>query len=398
MKPSAGVVMLLENNPYSQDSRVRREARTLHQAGYRVTVISPKADRSDRWRSTMDGVALYSFRAAPNSGGLAGYLLEYGYSTAMMFVLSLIVWVRRGFDVVHAHNPPDALFVIGGFYKLFGKRFIFDHHDVSPEMYEARYGADARPAIGKVLRKLERLTFRTADHVVSTNESHRAIAVGRGGVDPAITTIVRNGPRTDEMQATPPDPGLRSKAGTILGYVGIMGPQDGVDYMLRAVHHLVNDLHRPDVYCAIIGRGDAVPDLEKLALDLGIADKVWFSGWVLPDDLPGYLSAMDICIDPDPSNNYNDKCTMIKMMEYMIMGKPIVAFDLPEHRVSAGDAAVYATANDEADFAAKIAELMDDPERRRRMGEIGRGRVFSELSWDHQASNLLAAYETVLAP
>jgi glycosyltransferase involved in cell wall biosynthesis len=305
------------------------------------------------------------------------------------------VWVREGFDVVHAHNPPDTLFLIAGFYKLFGKKFVFDHHDVSPELYEARYGIGARPSVRRLLGLFERITFRTADHVIATNESHRSIAVGRGGVALSDTTIVRNGPETEKMRPTAPDPSLRNRARTVLGYVGIMGPQDGVDYLLRAIRHLVNDLDRKDVFCVIIGRGDAVLALEDLAESLGIADKVWFAGWLSPEDLPRYLSATDICVDPDPSNPYNDKCTMIKMMEYMIMGKPIVAFDLPEHRVSAGDAAVYARANDELDFARKIEELMDDPDRRRQMGEIGRERVFRDLSWEHQAKKLLAAYEAV---
>jgi glycosyltransferase involved in cell wall biosynthesis len=397
MMDSAGkrVLMLLENNPYSQDSRVRQEAQTLHRAGYQVTVVSPKKEPSDKSRSVVNGVSLYRFRAAPNTGGFAGYVWEYGYSTTIMFLLSVIVWLRGGFDVIHAHNPPDTLFLIGWFYRLFGKKFVFDHHDVSPEMYEARYGPSARPLVRRLLGLFERLTFRTADHVIAANESHRAIAIERGGVAPEAITIVRNGPIASKMNPTDPDPNLRSKSGMILAYVGIMGPQDGVDYLLRAIHHLIDDLGREDVYCVIIGRGDSVPDLKVLAETLGIADKVWFAGWISLDDLPGYLSAVDICVDPDPSNPYNDLCTMIKLMEYMAMGKPIVAFDLPEHRVSAQGAALYAQANDEMDFARKIEALMDDPERRRRMGEIGRKRVHSDLAWEHQEGNLLAAYEAV---
>lgn len=388
------VLMLLENNPYSQDSRVRREAETLHREGYRVTVVSPKAEPKQPSRVIVDGVTVYQFPAAESAGGFVGYVWEYAYSTMAMFFLSLMVWVREGFDVVHAHNPPDTLFLIAAFYKLFGKRFIFDHHDVAPEMYDARYGGHAKPIVRRLLRLFERLSLRTADHVVATNESHRKIALRRGVTADAVT-IVRNGPESDKLQPTDPDLDLRRKAGTIIAYVGIMGPQDGIDYLLRSIRHLVDDLGRTDMFCAIFGRGDAVPDLEKLAVSLGIADKVWFAGWVSLDDLPRYLSAADICVDPDPSNPYNDLCTMIKMMEYMVMAKPIVAFDLPEHRVSASDAALYAEANDELDFACKIAELMDDPERRRRMGDIGRDRVLAGLSWEHQQANLLAAYETV---
>jgi glycosyltransferase involved in cell wall biosynthesis len=314
----------------------------------------------------------------------------------VMFFLSLVVWVREGIDVVHAHNPPETLFLIGEFYRIFGKKFVFDHHDVSPEMYNARYGSGARPMVRNILGLLERLTFRTADHVIATNESHRAIAVGRGRVPQSNVTIVRNGPETDNIRQIDPDPVLRSKAQTILGYVGMMGPQDGVDYLLRAMYHLINDLGREDVYCVVIGEGDSIPDLVDLAEHLGIADKVWFTGWISNrDDLYRCLSTVDICVDPDPSNPYNDLCTMIKMMEYMVLGKPIVAFDLPEHRVSAGDAAVYAQANDELDMARMIDELMDDPVRRRHMGGIGQERVYSDLSWERQEDNLLAVYEAV---
>lgn len=388
--------MLLENNPYSQDSRVKQEAQTLHRAGYQVTVVCPKRESSDTRRTVVDGIRLYRFRAAQSTGGFAGYVWEFGYSTMVMFFLSLIVWVREGIDVVHAHNPPETLFLIGEFYRIFGKKFVFDHHDVSPEMYNARYGSGARPMVRNILELLERLTFRTADHVIATNESHRAIAVGRGRVPQSNVTIVRNGPETDNIRQIDPDPVLRSKAQTILGYVGMMGPQDGVDYLLRAMYHLINDLGREDVYCVVIGEGDSIPDLVDLAEHLGIADKVWFTGWISnKDDLYRCLSTVDICVDPDPSNPYNDLCTMIKMMEYMVLGKPIVAFDLPEHRVSAGDAAVYAQANDELDMARMIDELMDDPVRRRYMGEIGQERVYSDLSWERQEDNLLAVYEAV---
>ncbi len=387
--------MLLENNPYAQDSRVRQEAETLNRAGYRVTVVGPKRDPSDPLRSIVEGVTLYQFRPAPDRDSFIGYLREYAYSTTMMFLLSLVVWAREGFDVTHAHNPPDTLFLIGGFYKLFGKRFVFDHHDRSPENYEARYGTSARPLVRRLLTWFERLTFRTADHVITTNETHREVAMRRGGVPPSRITVVRNGPLRDKMRQTGPAPDLRTRAGTVLGYVGIIGPLDGVEYLLHAIRYLVNDLDRDDVSCLIIGKGDALPDLEDLAAKLGITDKIQFTGWIAPDDVPRYLSTVDICVDPDPSNPFNDGCTMIKMMEYMAMSKPIVAFDLPEHRVSAADAAVYARPNDPTDLARKIAELMDDPARRCSMAEIGRERVLSGLAWEHQELNLLAAYAAV---
>jgi glycosyltransferase involved in cell wall biosynthesis len=398
MKSVAGsrILMLLENNPYLQDSRVKQEAQTLHKAGYRVTVVCPKREASEPRRVEVEGVLIYQFRAAPNAGGFVGYVWEFGYSTLVMFLLSLIVWTREGVDVVHAHNPPETLFIIGAFYKIFGKKFVFDHHDVSPEMYDARYGTSARPFVRHILERLERLSFRVADQVISTNESHRKIATGRGRVPQSAVTVVRNGPQIADIGDIEPDPVLRAKAQTILGYVGIMGPQDGVDYLLRAMRHLVYDLGRQDVFCVLIGRGDSIPDLKDLADSLGIADKVWFTGWVSDrEDLYRCLGAVDICVDPDPSNPYNDLCTMIKMMEYMVMSKPIVAFDLPEHRVSAGQAALYAAANDPMAMAVEIERLIDDPAQRNQMGKAGRERVYDELSWEHQEGNLISAYETV---
>jgi GT2 family glycosyltransferase/glycosyltransferase involved in cell wall biosynthesis len=386
--------MLLENNPYRQDTRVRSEASTLVAAGHRVSVICPRGPESRAMREQVaPGVTLYQYPAPPERGGLSGYLLEYGYSMVMMLALSLVALVRGGFDVVHAHNPPDVLVLVAAIYKPFGKRFVFDHHDLSPEMYGARFGPAARPAVRRALEWFEMLSFRLADQVISSNESYRRMALARGRVDPAHVTVVRNGPDMTRMRAVEADAGLRGGAGIVLGYVGIMGPQDGVDHLLRAVRHLVFDFGRTDVLCYVIGRGDMLSELEELARTLDIEKHVEFTGWVSPDELPTYLAAMDICIDPDPSNEYNDRCTMIKMMEYMALAKPIVAFDLPEHRVSAGEAALYAGGNDEREMARLIAELIDDPQRRATMGAIGRRRVESALAWQFQAANLIECYD-----
>jgi len=397
MKASAGrVLMLLENCSYQFDSRPKREARTLVRAGYRVSVICPLPPGGKLYE-VMDDVHLYQFPAPPAANGFLGYLWEYGYSMVVTFVISLVVSLREGFDVIHAHNPPDTFFLIAAFYKLLGKRFVFDHHDLAPEMYYARFRDRGNCLVYQTLVLLERLSCRLADCVIATNESYKAVEMERGRVPPERITVVRNGPDLDRLQPVESDLALRQRANTIVGYVGKMGPQDGVDYLLRALYHLIYDLDRRDVLCIILGQGDMLLELKALAKGLRLEKYVWFTGWIPDEDLIRYLSMADVCVDPDPSNPFNDRSTMLKMMEYMALGKPIVAFDLPEHRVTAQDGAVYARPNDELDFAAHIAALMDDPGRRQEMGQIGRERVETELAWPYQEKHLLKVYKALTA-
>lgn len=386
------ILMLLENSPYPQDDRVRREASALVAAGHEVTVIAP-AWKQSLGIAEVDGVRVLRFPLPPDRDGIIGYVLEYGSAMVGAFVLSLFAAVRGGFDVIHSHNPPDLFVFIAMLFRPFGKRFVFDHHDLSPEMYAARFGESTRPLVVRVLRRLERLSFKMADWVISTNDSYRDIAIERGGVDPARVTVVRNGPDPTRVRLVEPDPGLRARAGTLIGYVGEMNNQDGVDYLIRALHLLETELRVSDFLAVIIGRGSAVPDLERLTTSLGLADKVWFTGWISDEDYVRYMSTADICVVPDPKNDFTDRSTMIKVMEYMALGKPVVAFDLTEHRRTAGNAAFYAPANDELAFARALAELIEDPERRRRMGEEGRQAVAERLAWAHQAPHLLEAYE-----
>jgi glycosyltransferase involved in cell wall biosynthesis len=397
MKASAGkVLMLLENNPYQIDIRVKHEARTLVKAGYRVSVISPRPPDGKLYE-VMDGVNLYQFPAPPDGKGFLSYIWEYGYSMIVTFFISLFVFLRERFDIVHAHNPPDTFFFIAAFYKLLGKRYVYDHHDLAPEMYYARFRNGGNKLIFQMLVYMEKLSCRLANHVIATNESYMTMEMERGRVPAERITIVRNGPDLERVQPIELDNALRQKADTILGYVGRLGPQDGVDYLLRALHHLIYDLNNRAVFCVVVGKGDMLAELKALAKELQIEEYVWFTDWIPDEDLIRYLSTVDICVDPDPSNSFNDRSTMIKMMEYMALGKPIVAFDLPEHRVTAQDAAVYARPNDELDYARQIAELMDDPERRSRMGQMGRERIETELSWQYQEKHLLAAYEVLNA-
>jgi glycosyltransferase involved in cell wall biosynthesis len=399
MRASAGnrVLMLLENSYFPLDSRVRLEAGTLVNAGYQVAVIAP-VFRDQPWHEVLDGVSVYRFPIRRSGGSVLGYVWEYGVSMVATFLLSLWVFVRHGFDVVHTHNPPDLFVFIAAFYKAFGKQFVYDHHDLSPEMYVAQFGGDNGALVHRVLVWLEKLSCRMADHVIATNESYRAVEIGRGNVSAKRITIVRNGPNLRRLIRVSPDPELRQKAKTLLGYVGVMGLQDGVDHLLRALHHLIHDCGRTDFYCVLIGSGAALGRLRAQATELGLDDHVCFTGYVPDEDLVRYLSTVDICVDPDPSNPFTDRSTMIKMMEYMAMRKPIVAFDLPEHRVTAKRAALYARPNDERDFARQIAVLMDDPARREEMGRFGRLRVEKELAWPHQEQCLLQAYRKLGMP
>jgi glycosyltransferase involved in cell wall biosynthesis len=395
MKASVGshVLMLLENNPYPADPRVFLEANALTTAGHHVSVICPRHP-GQRWHEVLNGVSVYRYPTPPAANSSLGYVWEYAYSMAATFVLSLLVCWREGCDIVHTHNPPDTFVFIATFYKLLGKRFIYDHHDLAPEMYYARFGGCGNRLIYHVLAFLEKLSCRLADHVITTNQSYKQIEMQRGRVSEERITIVRNGPDLHRLQPTAPTP--RPPGKTIIGYVGAMGFQDGVDYLLRALHHLVHDLGRTDFFCILIGTGHALANLKALAIQLHLDAYVRFCGFVSDADLVRYLSNADICVDPDPSNPFNDHSTMIKMMEYMALGKPIVAFDLPEHRFTAQDAATYACPNDEMDFARHIAALMDDPERRRRMGQRGRERVETELAWTYQEKHLLEAYRALI--
>jgi glycosyltransferase involved in cell wall biosynthesis len=386
--------MLLENCPYPRDGRVRQEAIALVSAGYQVSVICPKGP-GHPLREIIDGVRVYRFPAPPPAKGLLGYLWEYGYSMAAMFLISLVEFLTDGFDVVHAHCPPDTLALIAAFYKLFGKFFVYDHHDLAPELYYARFGGRGNQMIYRALIWFENLSCRLADLVITTNQSYKSIEMQRGKVPEEQITIVRNGPDLDRMRPVAPDHDLRQKGNSIIVYVGVMGFQDGVDYLLRALKHLLYDLGRTDFFCYLVGDGDALSDLKEMAEKLNLENYVSFTGWVEHIKITRYLSSMDIGVAPEPSNAYNDKSTVIKIMEYMALGKPIVAFELPEHRATAQDAAAYARPNDVLDLAHQIAALMDDPAQRQRMGQIGWDRIESILAWQYQEKLLLQSYQSL---
>jgi glycosyltransferase involved in cell wall biosynthesis len=389
------VLIIVENLPVPFDRRVWNEATTLVNGGYEVSVICPTGHNATARYEVIDGVHIYR-HPIYEARGMAFYFVEYGVALFWEFVLAWRVYFTRGFDVIHACNPPDLIFLIGGFFKLvLGTKFVFDHHDINPELFEAKFGT--RNVLYRVITALERCTFAIADISIATNNSYRAIAIGRGRMDPDRVFVVRSGPNLNRLQVVPADPSLRKGRKYLVGYVGVIGTQEGLDYLLAAARYMVQELKRTDVQFCVAGSG---PELEKLkasAVETGVADYVTFAGRVSDDVLLKILNTSDVCVNSDECNAMNDKSTMNKIMEYMALGKPIVQFDLAEGRFTAEEASVYARENDPVDFADKIVELLADEPRRRRMGEFGRTRVVDHLAWPHEAPKLLRAYERVFA-
>jgi glycosyltransferase involved in cell wall biosynthesis len=387
------VLILVENLPSPFDRRVWQEAGALRDAGYTVSIICPTGPGCEKAFEAIDGIHIWRYRLPVEASGALGYLVEYGSAILKSFFLSLRVLSTRGFDIVHACNPPDLFFVLGRFYKLFGKKFVFDHHDANPELYEAKFGN--RGFFYKLLLLLERLTFRTADISIATNESYKRIAVTRGGMAPERVFVVRSGPSLERMKVLPPRESLKKGSRYLVGYVGVMGRQEGIDYLLRAAAHIVHDLKRNDVHFGLVGGGTSLEEMRRLAAELGLQRHVTFTGRVGDREMLEMLNTADVCVNPDVANEMNDISTMNKVMEYMALGKPIVQFDLAEGRFSAREASLYARRNNAFDFACRILELLDDPALRKKMGAYGRRRVLEELEWRHEAPKLLAAYEAL---
>lgn len=385
-------LILVENLPSPFDRRVWQEALTLHDHGYEVSIVCPTGPGCERHHEVIDGIHIYRYDLPTEAEGALGYLVEYTAALWHSFRLAFKVRRQRGFDVVHACNPPDLLFLVGFWFKRFyGTRFVFDHHDINPELYEAKFGR--RDLLWKLMVWLERQTFRVADVSLATNESYRRIAIERGGMDPARVFVVRSGPKLDRLKIVPPVAALKHGRQFLVGYVGVMGKQEGIDFLLQAVHHIVYGLGRHDVQFGLVGGGTSLEEMKRLSAELKVSDYVTFTGRVPDSELLAMLNTADVCVNPDIANEMNDKSTMNKIMEYMALGKPIVQFDLTEGRFSASEASLYAARNDPIDFAHKIIELLDSPLRRQRMGEFGRLRVENVLEWRYEAPKLLAAYQ-----
>lgn len=386
------VLILVENLPSPFDRRVWQEATTLHANGYLVSIICPTGKGYESRYEEIDGIHIHRYSLPLEAEGAKGYLIEYSLALFHTFRLAWKVHFARGFDVIHACNPPDLLFLIGGFFKvLMGKKFLFDHHDINPELYEAKFGR--RDFFYKLMVLFERWSFKTADVSIATNESYKRIAIERGGMPADKCYVVRSGPKLDRLRVLPPVPELKRGRKFLVGYVGVMGAQEGIDLLLQSAQYLIQTLGRTDVQFGLVGGGTSLEQMKQMAVDMGIADYVTFTGRVPDQQLLEMLNTADVCVNPDVANDMNDKSTMNKIMEYMALGKPIVQFDLVEGKVSAQQASLYALKNDPVDMAHKIVELLDDPLRRQQMGEYGRNRVENELEWRYEAPKLLAAYE-----
>lgn len=387
-------LVLVENLSVPLDRRVWQESVALRDAGCEVVVVCPQGrDRDVEMYAEIDGVEIHRFQLEPASGAV-GYVREYAQALWRVSRIVRRLARTRRFDVVHACNPPDLLLLTALPLRRRGARFVFDHHDLVPELYLSRFRR-GRDLLYGALLWLERLSFRLADVVIATNESYREVALTRGRKRPEDVFVVRNGPDLARFHPRPPDDSLRRGRRYLLSYVGMMGPQDGVDHALRALAVLHG--RRQDWFALFVGDGDVLPQMRSLSSELGLGDAVEFTGLLEQDDIVRVLATADVCLAPEPSSPLNDVSTMIKIGEYMAMGKPVAAYDLKETRRTAEGAALFARPNDTADLARCINELLDDEELRGRLGEVGRARARASLAWEHSVAQLTAAYERALA-
>ena len=388
------VLILVQNLSVPFDRRVWLECQSLIAAGFRVAVVCPKAP-GDPTYYRLNGVDLYKYPSyAPGTSGLT-FVLEYIYSFVATLFLSLRASMSGRFAVVQSCNPPDLFWPIGLLFRIIhGSSFVFDHHDLCPELYESRFPEGNR-LVYRALRLMERRTARTADHIISTNNSYRQIVLDRNGTEPKNMTVVRTGPDLTKLVRTTADPKLRKGKRHLAAYLGVMGPQDGVELVLEVADHVVHRLGRRDIGFTLIGSGDCYDDLVALCQRLDLTEFVTFTGRIPDAEVAAILSTADVGISPDPKNPLNDVSTMNKTMEYMAFALPVVAFDLRETRFSAGDAAVYATPNDVSEMGQLLVDLIDDESRRYEMGSAGRTRVEQDLAWDHQAPLYVNVYESL---
>lgn len=385
------VLIIVENLPVPFDSRVWKEACALKDAGFEVTVLCPRGKGYNRGREVLEGVHIYRHPMPKEGNSPFGYVWEYGWAFFWEWLYTWWIFFARGFQIIQGCNPPDNIFLVALPFRLFGVRYIFDHHDANPELYYSKYEREDR--FYKVQVWLEKLTYRTSDVVMATNESYKALAVTRGHLDPRDVFVVRNGPDLAKFKLVPARPELKYGKPFLVGYVGTMSIQEGLDLLL-GVAQAIRKRGRSDVHFTCVGGGPGLAGLRQMTKDMQLEDMVNFTGRVPDQELLEVLSTADVCVNPDKPCEMNDISTMIKIAEYMALGKPIVQFDLKEGRFTAGQSSLYSDSKDQVpDFADKVLWLLDHPEERRRMGEIGRSRVEQQLAWEYSVGNLIAAYE-----
>ena len=392
------VLIVVENLPVPFDTRVWQEATTLAQNGYDVSVICPKGKGYAAEREELEGVHIYRHSLPEEGNGAIGYAREYSTALREERRLAEIAYKEHGFDVIHGCNPPDDIYMVAKNFASRGVDYVFDHHDICPELFEAKFGNREELGVFKKLLYcsqtfLERKTYQHATFAFVTNESYRKIAIDRGGMDPSEVIVLRSGPKLERLRIQDPKPELKHGRKYMVGYLGVIGQQEGIEYLLEAARVVKEDMGRDDVFWGIVGGGPHLNALREQAHAMGLDDCLEFTGRVSDEVLLDYLNTADVCVNSDEFNPMNDKSTMNKILEYMALAKPIVQFDLTEGRYSARDASLYAEPNNARDMAEKVCELLSDPERRRAMGEYGRNRVVNELSWEHTSKALLEGYE-----
>jgi len=391
MDQRISILIIIENLPLPVDRRMWQAACSLRDAGFHVSVICPKQGVFTTSYEVVEGIEIHRHALREGSGPL-GYMFEYVWAFLAQLILAIRIYRRTRFCLIHACNPPDTIFLVGAIFKLLGVHFLFDHHDLNPELFEVKYGP--RGLLYKLVCIAERMTYRTAEVSIATNLSFRQVAIERGRMPPDRVFVVHSSPDLRNLRPRPPFEYLKRGQRYLVLYLGTMGPQDGLDLLLEAARRIVAG--RSDTAFVLIGGGPEVPRLKGLATEMGLGEAVYFAGVRVGDELAAYLSTADVGVAPDPKNPMNDKSTMNKILEYMAYGRPVVLFDLTEGRRSAGDAALYARPNDPADLADKINQLLDSETLRRELGERGRRRIEESLNWDHEKVALLEAYRLAL--
>ncbi len=386
------ILIIVENLPVPFDTRVWQEATTLAREGYTVSVICPKGKGYNEDYEYLEGVHIYRHDLPKEGNGPIGYAREYFSALWHEYRLARKIYKERGFHVIHGCNPPDNIYMVASRFKGKGVDYVFDHHDICPELYEAKFGKTSGPLYKSQLW-LERHTYDHCTFAFVTNESYKEIAIRRGGMSPDKVHVLRSGPRLERLKIQPPKPEIKRGKRFMVGYLGVIGQQEGIEYLLEAARCLRDEKGRDDIFWGIVGGGPHLEALRRKSEEMGLQDIVEFTGRVSDEKMLDYLNTADVCVNPDEYNAMNDKSTMNKVLEYMALGKPIVQFDLTEGRYSAQDASLYAERNNARDMADKIVMLLDDPERREKMAAIGRERILNELSWDHTSRALISAYD-----
>lgn len=386
------ILIIVENLPVPFDTRVWQEASTLAREGYTVSVICPKGKGYNLDYEVIDGVHIYRHNLPAEGNGPVGYAREYFAALCHEYRLAKKVFRERGFHVIHGCNPPDNIYMVADRFKSKGVDYVFDHHDICPELFEAKFGK-ASGLLYKSQLWLEKNTYKHCKFAFVTNESYRKIAIERDGMKPEDVVILRSGPRLERLKIQPANPAIKRGKRFMVGYLGVIGQQEGIEYLLEAAEYLRRQKGRDDIFWGIVGGGPHLEALRAKACEMGLDDIVEFTGRVPDARMLDYLNTADVCVNPDEYNAMNDKSTMNKVLEYMALGKPIVQFDLTEGRYSAGESSLYAERNNARDLADKILLLLDDADMRKRMGEYGRNRILNELSWDHTSKALLEAYD-----